>query len=70
MPTFTMDTEQYRAQLRHAGRVDAEYRRRLAAEGFEFGEGAMHDCLKVSSEKEAERVSEIFSEVCDELSSC
>lgn len=66
--TFRVDAN-YFAQLRHAGAVAEEYDRRLRAEGFDIGEGAMQDCVTVHSQEQSDRVEEIFDEVCKELRS-
>jgi hypothetical protein len=54
-------------QMAKAGEVEAEYRRRLEAEGFAVGYGAADDCVVTRSDAEAVRVDEIFRETCEEL---
>ena len=63
--TFKGDAN-YFAQLRSAAAVAEEYDRRLRAEGFDVGEGAMRDCITVHSQEEADRVAKIWEEVCKE----
>lgn len=64
--TFKVD-HNYFSQLRHAGFVAEEFERRLRAEGFDVGEGAMQDCITTYSQEQSDRVAEIWKEVCEEM---
>ena len=66
MAPHSIDVDQYMAQLQFSERVAAEFRRRLLAEGFDVGEGVMHDTVETSSEEESARVTALFHEVYEE----
>lgn len=64
MKKYTASATSYLRQIILAERIGAEYRRRLVAEGFNVGVGALDDCIMISSDAQSCRVGEIFNEVC------
>ena len=67
MTISTGTLSSYLVQQRKAQEVMAEFLRRLSAEGIVPGEGALCDCIEVTTQEQSDFVSRTFDEVCDEM---